>query len=774
MKTTLLAIFLTCFGLPAQTPPPPGFPETPPAVADTNRDALLQEALRRAEEISPKAVVNQTPPAAPPAAATTNLSAAPAPRPFMMSPRTALRPVTPATNDNATSVPAAPPAMVPATPNAAAPALAAPPTSVPPPPGQPTAAREEPMTAIRPTPLATNAPPEPMLPAGVINFPATDLNQVLKIYADLVNRTVLRPTALPAPTITLVTQTPLTKSEAKQAFDAVLALNGIAMIDVGDKFVKVVPTAQAGQVGAAFSKQPIDQIPDMGQYVTHIVQLTNAKPSELVQALTPFASPGQQGILPIDSSQILILRDYSENVKRMLEMVKKIDVAVPAEYISEVIPIKYALASEISSALSSLSSGGGGTTVGGGGGRTTGGRSTGSGRSGVGGGVGGYPGSTTPGMATPFGSQPGTQPGAQPGGASSFTSRLQNLIQRASVSGEIQVLGQTKIIADERTNSLLIFASREDMKMIKDIISKLDVVLAQVLIETVIVQVSLDDSQSLGVSYLQNKPSQVGNSFQGIGALNNKNILSQSSFLASGATNAGGNIPGGFSYLATLGNNDLDVSITALAGSSKAKIIQRPRIQTSHAVPATLFVGEQRPYPVSSYYGGGAFGGYASIQQLQIGVTIEVTPLINPDGLVVMDIHTKIDSFEGNVTIQNVGDVPVTSSKDATAKVAVRDRDTIMLGGLIQNTKTSNNSGIPLLKDIPLLGYLFRSSSSDNARSELIVLIRPTVLPTPEVAALAARSEKDKMPAIRQAEAEVDREETKRLHKANQQLKDSQ
>lgn len=630
------------------------------------------------------------------------------------------------------------------------------------------------MTAIRPTPLATNAPPEPMLPAGVINFPATDLNQVLKIYADLVNRTVLRPTALPAPTITLVTQTPLTKSEAKQAFDAVLALNGIAMIDVGDKFVKVVPTAQAGQVGAAFSKQPIDQIPDMGQYVTHIVQLTNAKPSELVQALTPFASPGQQGILPIDSSQILILRDYSENVKRMLEMVKKIDVAVPAEYISEVIPIKYALASEISSALSSLSSGGGGTTVGGGGagggGRTTGGRSTGSGRSGVG----GYPGSTTPGMATPFGSQPGTQPGTQPGGASSFTSRLQNLIQRASVSGEIQVLGQTKIIADERTNSLLIFASREDMKMIKDIISKLDVVLAQVLIETVIVQVSLDDSQSLGVSYLQNKPSQVGNSFQGIGALNNKNILSQSSFLASGATNAGGNIPGGFSYLATLGNNDLDVSITALAGSSKAKIIQRPRIQTSHAVPATLFVGEQRPYPVSSYYGGGAFGGYASIQQLQIGVTIEVTPLINPDGLVVMDIHTKIDSFEGNVTIQNVGDVPVTSSKDATAKVAVRDRDTIMLGGLIQNTKTSNNSGIPLLKDIPLLGYLFRSSSSDNARSELIVLIRPTVLPTPEVAALAARSEKDKMPAIRQAEAEVDREETKRLHKANQQLKDSQ
>ena len=130
-----------------------------------------------------------------------------------------------------------------------------------------------------------------------------------------------------------------------------------------------------------------------------------------------------------------------------------------------------------------------------------------------------------------------------------------------------------------------------------------------------------------------------------------------------------------------------------------------------------LFVGESRPYPTSSYYGGGAYGGYSSIQQLQIGVTLEVTPLINPDGLVVMDIHTKIDSFEGNVTIQNVGDVPITSSKEASAKVSVRDHDTIILGGLIETDKNKNASGVPLLMDIPLLGYLFRSSHADETRN---------------------------------------------------------
>ena len=101
------------------------------------------------------------------------------------------------------------------------------------------------------------------------------------------------------------------------------------------------------------------------------------------------------------------------------------------------------------------------------------------------------------------------------------------------------------------------------------------------------------------------------------------------------------------------------------------------------------------------------------------------------------------------------------------AKVAVRDHDTIMLGGLIETQKNSNNSGVPFLKDIPLLGYLFRSSTKGETRSELIVLIRPTVLPTPEVAALTARAEKDKMPGVVRIENEIRDEEARRLRQLN-------
>ena len=308
------------------------------------------------------------------------------------------------------------------------------------------------------------------------------------------------------------------------------------------------------------------------------------------------------------------------------------------------------------------------------------------------------------------------------------------------------------------------------MKMIKDIVAKLDVVLAQVLIEAVIIQVSLNNQQDLGISYLQKNTSTAGK-LTGIGAINNKNIFSRDiTGSNTPGTNTSGVLPGGFSYLGNVGG-DLDIFVTALASDGRGKILQRPRVQTSHAVPATLFVGENRPYPVSSYYGGGAYGGYASIQQLQIGVQLEVTPLINPEGLVVMDIRTKIDSFEQNVTIANVGDVPVTSSKDATAKVAVRDHDTIMLGGMIETTKNQNFSGVPYLKDIPLLGYFFRSSHHDENRSELIVLIRPTVLPTPEVAALAAKADKENMPMVRRAEAEIMDEEAKRKKSADDYFK---
>ncbi len=765
VKTKLLPLFLTCFALVAEFVPAQEAATNPAAIPNPDiarRQEAVQQALRRALEARTNAgSINQL--AATPSAGvvpfkegqtrfTTNA-------PGLNDPSNTLRPgprpLPP--RSNSIAIPSGGPSIT----NPSGPAAAAPATA-------------EPTVAITPPPNTVDTAPDELIPPGTIEFRAADLNLVLQFYAELVNRTVLRSAGLAAPAIVLKTQTALTKREAVQALDAVLGMNGITMINVGDKFVKAVMNNVAPTAGQKFNRLREDQLPELGSYVTHVVQLKYAKPSELVQVLQPFAQL-PNSILPIDSSQMLVLRDFTENVKRMLEMISEVDVVVPSEFISEVIPIKYALSSEIASALNSLSSGGGGTTVGAGSGS----RGTGSSRMSGGfgrstGTAGGYPGSN-PAMGGQYGGQFGNpatpQAGTTPAaGGGTFTDRLRNIMNRAATSGDIQVIGQTKIIADERTNSLLIFASREDMRTIKDIVSKLDIVLAQVLIEAVIIEVSLGDSRNIGVSYSEQKQHGIGNYFTGIGAINSGNALSINNFPLSGATNAAGSLPGGFSYLASFGD-DLDVTVTALASDSRAKILQRPRIQTSNAKQASLFVGQSRPYPTASYYGGGAYGGYSSIQQMQIGVSIEVTPLINPDGLVVMDIHQKIDSVAGTVNIVNVGDVPITSSKEAMASVAVRDHDTIILGGLIETSKNQSASGVPFLKDIPLLGYLFRSSTKSENRNELIVLIRPTVLPTPEVAALTAKAEKDNMPGVKRAEREILAEEALRSKQADKQLK---
>ncbi len=165
----------------------------------------------------------------------------------------------------------------------------------------------------------------------------------------------------------------------------------------------------------------------------------------------------------------------------------------------------------------------------------------------------------------------------------------------------------------------------------------------------------------------------------------------------------------------------------------------------------------------------GSVGSRSSYSQLQVGVELQVTPLINPDGLVVMDITQVVEQL-GTPQIIDGNEVPTTTKRDAQATVAVRDRDTIILGGFIKNDKTLTKSGVPYLKDIPLLGALFRKKNDRDRRTEMIVMMRPTVLKTPEAAALTAIEEKVHLPAIRQAENQYNKSEKKRRDKADSEM----
>ncbi|MEC7881590.1 MAG: hypothetical protein VYB35_01665, partial [Verrucomicrobiota bacterium] len=188
----------------------------------------------------------------------------------------------------------------------------------------------------------------PMADLQLVNMP---IEQFLKIYADYVNRTILRQAALPNLNVTLEAQTPLTVEEAIQAMDSVLSLNGYTTIPVGEKFITFVPSANALQEGAAFSTvTSAAELPEANQFITHISQLKHILPSEAVPMLTPMAK-NPAGIVALDVSKTLVLRDNSSNIKRMLELLERIDIKPDEDFKLKVIPIRYGKVEEIYSSM---------------------------------------------------------------------------------------------------------------------------------------------------------------------------------------------------------------------------------------------------------------------------------------------------------------------------------------------------------------------------------------------------------------------------------------
>ena len=162
-----------------------------------------------------------------------------------------------------------------------------------------------------------------MLEQGALRLEDVELSQVLDIYQKLSGRTVIR-SPLPNPRITLVNQTPLARHEALQALDTILAQNGVTMILIGTKFVKAVPAGQAPTEPAPVIELPADQLPDSSSYMVYVVELTSRKPNDIVPALQPFAKM-PNSIVTIPDGGLLILRDYSANVRRMLQIIDQLE-----------------------------------------------------------------------------------------------------------------------------------------------------------------------------------------------------------------------------------------------------------------------------------------------------------------------------------------------------------------------------------------------------------------------------------------------------------------
>jgi len=284
--------------------------------------------------------------------------------------------------------------------------------------------------------------------------------------------------------------------------------------------------------------------------------------------------------------------------------------------------------------------------------------------------------------------------------------------------------GEVRITAVMETNSLLIQASPSDYDAILNALERLDEEPLQVLIEAQVLQVQLNDALQYGVTWFLANSRPGDPAFPGLpgaGAEGGTSFVDSSA--ASNIVLGAGE--GFFSAIAdSVGSDFISATISALETISDVRTISAPSLMVRNNASASINVGTEVPIQSTSFTGttDRVFG---STQFLSTGVTLDVTPRVNPGGLVYLEVSQEVSS-PGTPAVE--GGNPPIATRNISTEVAVQSGQTIVLGGLIEETITDTRSGVPFLQRIPGLGALFRSTNDSTTRNETLVLITPTVV----------------------------------------------
>ncbi len=274
---------------------------------------------------------------------------------------------------------------------------------------------------------------------------------------------------------------------------------------------------------------------------------------------------------------------------------------------------------------------------------------------------------------------------------------------------------QITVIPDTNTNSLIVVTTPENADLVQSILAQLDKIPEQVMIETVIVEATLDSSTKLGVewSYLQNP------AFRNSGT---QGRIDQDFNLDNNQDPARG-----FKY--TLAGGKWELFLNALKTDNRFEVLSTPRIFTSNNVQAQINISQSVPYVLSSRED--ANGNLTFTYAFQdVGIVLTVTPRITANGFVTMDVSQTANDLQGFTDFN----APIVNQRQADTTVTVKDGETIILGGIIRSTVTATTRKIPLLGDIPILGNLFKTTSKENAKTELLVFLTPRIVRNPEEA----------------------------------------
>ncbi|MBI2517677.1 MAG: type II secretory pathway, component PulD [Opitutae bacterium] len=637
--------------------------------------------------------------------------------------------------------------------------------------GLPVAVADEPAS---PTPPAQSAL------VGPIDIAGENIGQILSLIERWSGRTVLRPQNLPEATISLQMKKKVTQAEAVQAFETLLNMNGVALVPLGSQFLKVMPLAAAKSEAPQLIEGSTLGMTPSGQIASKLFQLEFLRVSELIPQIAGLLNPAGGAPVVFEKTNSALVTDSISNLQRVETLIVKLDrpllagldahfyqlrAARASEVVTqmkamlggalqaqlgaatsysaddrtnqvalfadarlhpffdhlmerldvradpntrnEVIFLKHATAKDVASILSQLASGQNAAAKS------------------------GKTGSTSvvsePSVAAKTPAAKPEQPAEAPAGSPAPSEPVH---QFSSI---------LTILPEERTNSIVVSGTLDDIHLIRELVDEMDIVLAQVRIEAVIVEVNLEDDATSGISSL------------GLNVTGNK-------LTGFGGEGAGFKVSNG-----TIDAETKDLAaVIALSTSprkTKTNILSVPTIITTHNKEGKLFVGEERPV-ITSYVNSTAStnisSGYNStVSYKDIGITLSVTPLIGPDGTVQLTIKQEVKDVLGTISIDG-NEQPRIGSRTTESFVSAKNGEIIVLGGLqrASDTRSTNRLG-----PIPVIGDLLGTRTRGKVRSDLIFFLRPTVVGAPPSAAANVEKMLDKL-SVQQ------REELRRLLKS--------
>lgn len=606
-------------------------------------------------------------------------------------------------------------------------------------------------------PLATEGESDRFV---TIDFNDVDILVFIKFISELTGKNFVIDQKVKG-NVTIISPTKISIAEAYKVFESVLEVHGYGTI-VSGEVIKIVPSIDARTKNVE-TKLREGAISPEDKIVTQIIPLKYADADDVKSLFTPIISKSSI-ILSYQPTNTLIVTDVLSNISRLLKIIGVIDVTGVGQEIS-VIPLEYSDATKLASILGNI-----------------------------------FQPQKIPkkGAAEPkinfvadertntiiiLASEVDIARVKQliklldkdiPRGkekihvyylenatSEELAKVLQALPTQKSTAAkgkkETPVVSEdVRITADKATNSLIIMAEKDDYLVLEEIIKKLDIPRAMVYIESLIMEVSVDKDFNLGIEWIA----------AGETSYQNREGIYGGGFI--GGENAGltaGTLPAGFSLgvfgefiqIAGVSFPSISAIVKAYKKDKDVHILSTPQILTTDNKEASIIVGKNVPFQTRSA-AESAIETYSSFEYKDVGITLKITPQISKDRLVRLNIYQEVTKLDELATTSN--DRPTTLKRTIDTTVIVKDGNTVVIGGLIDDSFSETEYRVPCLGDIPGLGWLFRSKSRSSEKTNLFVFLTPRVLKNPEEAKLIQDEKQDQMDKIIEGEIKLYKKES--------------